>query len=66
MTFNTAIQQLGSATATFVGGKIITQDGHHALLGYNKVGYFSIVLTLISVGFVYIIKLYHVPPSVPE
>jgi len=66
MTFNTAIQQIGSALATFVGGRIIVQKSGGALVGYDVVSYFSIGATLVSLGCVYVLKLQNVAPEVPE
>jgi predicted MFS family arabinose efflux permease len=66
MTFNTAVQQMGSALATFIAGKIIGQHGNHVLDGFGMVGYFAGGVTLISIGCVYVMKLYKVAPDIPE
>ncbi|MDH4263150.1 MAG: MFS transporter [Spirochaetia bacterium] len=66
MTFNTAVQQMGSGLATLISGRMISQQANHVMQGFGTVSYFSIVMTSISIGCVYLIKLYNVSPKVPE
>jgi predicted MFS family arabinose efflux permease len=58
MAFNTAIQQLGSGAATFIGGIMIAQAPDNVLVGYDHVSYFSIASIIVSVICVYFIRIY--------
>ena len=55
MTLNAAVQQFASAIATLTGGLLIVQTGNH-IDGYNHVSYLSLVFTLLSLFFVFKIK----------
>lgn len=47
MSFNSSVQQFGSAAASFIAGIIVIQGEGGKILRYNWLGYFSIVILLI-------------------
>ena len=44
MSFNSSVQQLGSAVAALIAGYVVTKDSNNRLRGYEWVGYLSIVV----------------------
>jgi MFS family permease len=48
MTFNSSVQQLGTALASFLAGFIVTKDNAGRLQRYEWVGYLSILVLLLG------------------
>ena len=48
MSFNSSVQQLGTAIASFVAGYVVTKDNSGKLLRYEWVGYLSILVLLLG------------------
>jgi predicted MFS family arabinose efflux permease len=47
MSFNSSVQQLGTAAASFIAGIIVVEGGNGKISRYNWLGYFSIVVLVI-------------------
>lgn len=59
-----AVRSLGSATATLIGGLIIVESSERGeLLGFNHVGYLSIMMITITVIFIHFLKPRKQPPA---
>jgi len=50
MSVNNAIQHLASGLASLSGGALMTTTASGALVGYNKVGYMAMLMTVLSLG----------------
>lgn len=47
MSFNSSVQQLGTAAASFIAGMIVIKGGDGKIQHYNWLGYFSIVVLVV-------------------
>lgn len=47
--FNSSMQQLGTGLASIIAGWIVARDDHGKILHYNKLGYLSIFLLILSI-----------------
>jgi len=56
MTINSSLQQFGSATATIIGGFIISEK-NNVIYGYDRVAWFAIAASLLSLYLVYKIRI---------
>lgn len=48
MSFNSSVQQLGTAIASFIAGFVVIKDSTGKLHGYERVGYLSILVLLLG------------------
>jgi predicted MFS family arabinose efflux permease len=48
MSFNSSVQQLGTAIASFISGLVVTKDSHGKLNRYEWLGYISIAVLLLA------------------
>lgn len=55
MSVQNSFRSLGTATAAFLGGIMVTQASDGKLIGYNRTGFFAIILTSICLYLAYII-----------
>jgi MFS family permease len=63
LSFNSAVQQLSSGLASFIGGLILVEGTGGKLLNFEYIGYIAIVISLLCIPLIRRIKVVDLVPA---